>query len=615
MPIYGMKNGGSVKGPGTGTSDSVPIMASNGEYMLPADTTKALGGAKVLDKIVAATHTPTGKPNTKNKMTAMADGGMKRPTYMADGGLVEKLKQIPTDGNPPAPPAIQNNSTDLSRNVNNSMNALGGMGVVASVPLGVGKAAMNAMPVLNSPVQKIAMGPGANFVAGVGSNSVVSAAPVAKAIGTLPPVNVALQQGAQANALAGATRSMAGAGAGATALDNSQQNPVDNPAPQSEYSRQMGEVGGFFADAAKNLVGAPGSASSRMIQGALAPSAANPVASPVTNPAAPAAVAATGAKPALATIPAPAAAPASGVINFDPKTNTYSGTNVGADAQIVGGRGGGGVVSQQNQSAAQRLSDLSMAQGAASMAAPAATDSNATGAGVTGIGTGYADEIKEKNARTTINNQRSSLESAARLSTSPRDRTAAMQALSQFDQSQAQTAIAAAREAGDTTRAGMRETGESGRANVRERGESSRSGVTSGIARDRLAMDQANSQRAGTGIDLDNQSKQRLANAQNALLDPNLPPGERKKAEETLRLLQSQKETPNKFTVVPRGTNELGQNLGADVLDSNGNLIERKPAKPDAATAKAQAQAALKANPANKEEINKRLVAAGYPTI
>ena len=40
-----------------------------------------------------------------------------------------------------------------------------------------------------------------------------------------------------------------------------------------------------------------------------------------------------------------------------------------------------------------------------------------------------------------------------------------------------------------------------------------------------------------------------------------------------------------------------------------------KAAVPDAATARTQALAALKANPANKDEINKRLAAAGYPPI
>ena len=37
-------NAGPVVGPGTGTSDSIPAMLSNGEYVLPADTVNAMGG-------------------------------------------------------------------------------------------------------------------------------------------------------------------------------------------------------------------------------------------------------------------------------------------------------------------------------------------------------------------------------------------------------------------------------------------------------------------------------------------------------------------------------------------------------------------------------------------
>ena len=35
--------GGPIKGKGTGTSDQVPIMASNGEFMIKAKAVKAIG--------------------------------------------------------------------------------------------------------------------------------------------------------------------------------------------------------------------------------------------------------------------------------------------------------------------------------------------------------------------------------------------------------------------------------------------------------------------------------------------------------------------------------------------------------------------------------------------
>lgn len=59
----GLKDGGRVEprgfvsGKGTGTSDSIKARLSNGEYVLPADTVKAVG-VDALDALRAATHTP-----------------------------------------------------------------------------------------------------------------------------------------------------------------------------------------------------------------------------------------------------------------------------------------------------------------------------------------------------------------------------------------------------------------------------------------------------------------------------------------------------------------------------------------------------------------------------
>lgn len=49
--------GGMVRGPGGPVDDKIPAMLSNGEYVLPADTVKAIGTHK-LDKLVKDTHTP-----------------------------------------------------------------------------------------------------------------------------------------------------------------------------------------------------------------------------------------------------------------------------------------------------------------------------------------------------------------------------------------------------------------------------------------------------------------------------------------------------------------------------------------------------------------------------
>lgn len=48
---------GMVRGPGGPVDDMIPAMLSDGEYVLPADTVKAIGKKK-LDKVVDKTHTP-----------------------------------------------------------------------------------------------------------------------------------------------------------------------------------------------------------------------------------------------------------------------------------------------------------------------------------------------------------------------------------------------------------------------------------------------------------------------------------------------------------------------------------------------------------------------------
>lgn len=69
------KKGGRVRGPGTGTSDSVralnrdngdPILLSNGEYILPADTVRKVG-EQALDELVEKTHEPVRKSAIRRK--------------------------------------------------------------------------------------------------------------------------------------------------------------------------------------------------------------------------------------------------------------------------------------------------------------------------------------------------------------------------------------------------------------------------------------------------------------------------------------------------------------------------------------------------------------------
>ena len=79
-------DGGMLYGPGTGTSDSIPIMASNGEYVLRADVVKRIGKAK-LDQINAGNFAVGGLVGSMPSMSS-APG-------MAAGGFVSSAPSAP----------------------------------------------------------------------------------------------------------------------------------------------------------------------------------------------------------------------------------------------------------------------------------------------------------------------------------------------------------------------------------------------------------------------------------------------------------------------------------------------------------------------------------------
>lgn len=72
-----MESGGKVSGPGGPREDKVPAWLSDGEYVLPAKTVKAMGGAAALDPVVKAT-------NDGREPTPRMEGGAAKA---ASGGL------------------------------------------------------------------------------------------------------------------------------------------------------------------------------------------------------------------------------------------------------------------------------------------------------------------------------------------------------------------------------------------------------------------------------------------------------------------------------------------------------------------------------------------------
>lgn len=113
--VAGLKDGGPVRGPGTGTSDDVPDNVPEGTYIMPTDSTQAIGektlgglgmrgidvnlsngefklppkqvhaiGVQALNQMKDATHTPSSTEAAK---------GMKPELFFANGGLVEKKRE------------------------------------------------------------------------------------------------------------------------------------------------------------------------------------------------------------------------------------------------------------------------------------------------------------------------------------------------------------------------------------------------------------------------------------------------------------------------------------------------------------------------------------------
>jgi hypothetical protein len=111
-----LKAGGAIRGKGTGTSDEVPIMASNGEFVIKAKAVKAIG-LEVLEALNAIADKPDEKDSKAEAMREYGDGsesethetaedaieGMKcggKVKKMAKGGLIDETDPSKTGYGP-----------------------------------------------------------------------------------------------------------------------------------------------------------------------------------------------------------------------------------------------------------------------------------------------------------------------------------------------------------------------------------------------------------------------------------------------------------------------------------------------------------------------------------
>ena len=161
------KSTGPVRGPGTGTSDDVQAQVQDGTYIMPTDSTQAIGeqnlaamgkgapvdvnlsngefkmppeqvhavGVQALDQMKNATHTPV----AARGLPVPAQQPGEPPLFFVDGGEVDKNKRTapsPTNIFPQSSPAT---GANIYSGVGFSADQFGSSGKLATVPNSIGQ--------------------------------------------------------------------------------------------------------------------------------------------------------------------------------------------------------------------------------------------------------------------------------------------------------------------------------------------------------------------------------------------------------------------------------------------------------------------------------------------
>ena len=114
MKEQGLKDGGKVRGPGTGTSDSIPTKSKPGSYIMPADSTAKIGAGALEKMGTVPVNLSNGEfelpPEQVHAIGVQTLEHMKNATHtpaaqqLADGGQVDPRRGVYSDGtNTPSP--------------------------------------------------------------------------------------------------------------------------------------------------------------------------------------------------------------------------------------------------------------------------------------------------------------------------------------------------------------------------------------------------------------------------------------------------------------------------------------------------------------------------------
>lgn len=311
----GLKAGGAIRGKGTGTSDEIPIMASNGEFVIKAKAVKAIG-LETLEALNAIADKPDEKDSKAEAMREYGDGSESPVHEKAE----EKVEGFKCGG------AIRKMATgglvDLDP-------AVSGYGPNTKEGMAARQAAHQAQLASANTLAANNAGKGTLPVAPV-------AAPVA--VDPMAAHNAALAS-AQALAAArasGANPTVASEAAGRASYDNALEASKNAGSPsyftqQTPTSQQNAVSANQAASGAlRNVYGTPAQVDQLAAPQGTPAAAVQPVA-PVQKPA--------GALPtSQPTAPAPTATPVPGgdiptpAVQAGPKLNGVNGVNVGHGA-------------------------------------------------------------------------------------------------------------------------------------------------------------------------------------------------------------------------------------------------------------------------------------------
>lgn len=538
----GMAKGGAVRGKGTGTSDDIPIMASNGEFMLKAAAVKKIGvpALEALNAIADGDKKPAPKKKHRGAVRKMYEGGLvDEPNrrvapyvnHRAPTGAPLMQEQLRlTNSAPPPGSAV----AAQPYRPNFTMPGEGAQTRVVPEPPKVTDVRAKFNPANASPEAKAYMadqarnpGPQPASAKTVPTPS-SSPAPAATRPAAPTPTGRGYRGG---KVVGGAIRRLGPAAAGAGVVSSFNHYKINDPEVDSSAAGTFDAVKrGDFAGAGRSL--SKGALETMMDLGSAGAQAADfivpgkatvsgaydrflrnqfgdqlaPAPGVGAQPALEAQPAAAAPKPSPAAAPAPAAATATVPNPAAPSGavrrlgNAYSGSNVAGDITINGKapRGGfaGGTGDGSFRYGGGTTNDAALFE--ARKAALQAGDVGAVQASYAAQGQTFGPQVDP--VQQLMNNGRPMT-------------TRKAGAIADLQRAQAST---------------------------------------QGAAADRkLAQDRFDLER--DGAKLDNQGKAQLASVRNMLFDANTTPAQRKSALETYRALTGKTETPNRFTVVPGG--------------------------------------------------------------